>query len=207
MNGLVEHFDPSKAGAAFAHGIYINPNKAVQSTFFHENAHIYWALLPDSHSGKKELLDLFKTEEDAIIEIGKVGTQYAKDQMNNTFWKKVLSALRKFWIGVKKMFGVKITEDPVMQMAMDIWHDKDGRFSNAEKLGTIKHTVNEDQLDYDEKTHTYKSGDIEFTSATQMIDRLRPEKFDSEIIAYRMARKESATRVSEGKNKPYQCKE
>lgn len=190
-------FDVRAFGAALGNGVYINPNTALQSTFFHENAHIYWNLLPDNHPGKLALLEIFGNEEDAVQEIGRIGVSYAEEEMTSPYLTKIKNALRRFWIGIQKLFGVQVKGDPVLQMAMDIWKNKGDVFSKEEQLQTIRHQAS-GPLEFDEDTHIYTSGDIQFSSATTMISKLQAEQFDAERAATRAANKESLRLVSEG---------
>ena len=61
-NGDMQKVAIDVIGNAFMNAIYIDQESAVQSTYFHENAHIYWNALSDSDPVKKSLIELFKND-------------------------------------------------------------------------------------------------------------------------------------------------
>ena len=126
-------------GAAVANTLYIDPNAAVQSTYFHEIAHMYWDALPDSDSVKSKLLEMFGGEESAILAIGRAGVQVAKeDSVEKSKMARFLNLLKNFWRKVKMIFGVRNQDDYVKVMAENIWNNE-ARISSKDFINaTIK---------------------------------------------------------------------
>lgn len=115
--GRRENVDLRAIGAAFANAVYLSPDKAQQSTFFHEVSHIYWDALSNSDPVKKRMRMLYgwnntMTEKETddidemiIQDIGVVGTDKALLRFNGTRLKLFLDYLKDFWNKVKSVFG------------------------------------------------------------------------------------------------------
>lgn len=164
--------DLSKLGAAIGNVIYINPNRAVQSTALHEYAHIYWDALPESDPLKKKISALFPSEEAAIIAIGKLGTKAAEMKLKGSKLLKFVQHVKEFWAKVKNAFGIANKEDLVKIFASDLWKNvakveaiqegKQGpvKFQAEESTPEQERTVEQlqniaDHFDYDPIAHTY----------------------------------------------------
>ncbi|MFA6916989.1 MAG: putative molybdenum carrier protein [Parachlamydiales bacterium] len=168
-------------GMTFRGAVWIDPERAVQSTFFHEHAHIYWAMLPNSNPIKKKLLEMFGTEEDAVIAIGQAGTEYAQVMKDGSNWEKFQELLKQFWIEVKNAFGQVDRGDVAMIMAKNIWHNKDGVIPVSESLNAIRFMKDETTgIDFDEEKHRYIASDGKtiLVSVTQLEGSLHQVLFD-----------------------------
>lgn len=160
--------DTAKLGAAIGDAVYINPNRAVQSTQIHEHAHIYWDSLPESDTLKAKIAKLFPNEEAAITAIGQLGTQAAKIKLNGSAKLKFMQWVKEFWASVKSRFGAANKEDLAELFASEVWKNaaKAERGSSILKYITGKlsavqqKAVNQlqqiaDHFIYDPLAHTY----------------------------------------------------
>ena len=118
-------------GAAIKNTLYLDETKAVQSSYFHEIAHMYWDALPENDPAKKKLLKMFDTEEQTILAIGRAGVEVAEtDFIKFAGISKIFTAegfkiaLKAFWRRVKRFVGISSKDDVAKMMASDIWSNK-----------------------------------------------------------------------------------
>lgn len=122
-------------GAFYMGTVFINEEKAVQSTMFHEYAHFYWASLPDSNENKQKLLELFGDEETAVEAIGQAGVDIAKVSLPRFDLNYFKALLQKFWYDVKKAFNIKSKEDYARLFADEMWDmtpQHEANYTNSE---------------------------------------------------------------------------
>lgn len=167
--------DPRAIGHAFKNAVFLDPNKAVQSTMFHEHAHIYWDALPSNDGIKRALIDIFEREgyddpeEQAIIEIGRAGTELAKIELSEENKNRFIELLKQFWRRIKILLGTASKTDLINQLARDVWNNrKKINPSTAEGKNIIRNMVNpnRDNTKFDDKDHVIMIGDKPVTSAT-----------------------------------------
>ncbi len=146
--GSVEQVNFTILGAALGNAIFIDPEKAVQSTGFHEFAHLYWHTLPDNHPAKVALLEMFEDEEDAIVSIGIAGVDIAQVELKGTTIEKFLAALKDFWRAVKSIIGISSRRDLAHEFAKSVWQNRDGlSYINSRTIEYMKGQEGKDPLD------------------------------------------------------------
>ena len=199
--GDTRSFNMSAIGAAFGNAIFIDPESSVQSTFFHENTHLYWNALPIDHVSKKRLTEMFGSEEQAILAIGRAGYDLAFVKMKPGFtMEKFQLYLKTFWRAVKALIGKESREDLAISFARKVWNNKDNvKFAQfGQKI--INHMDNEDKIMFEEDVHEYWTADhkIQFTSANQLIKLIQLESFDTEAESLRQVSRENMKRREKG---------
>lgn len=161
--------DLSKLGAAVKNAVYINPNRAVQSTAIHEYSHIYWDSLPENDPLKKDLIKFFGDEESAVTAIGKLGVKSEKIRFSGTRLQKFLDLARKFWAKVKNLFGQANADDVTRLFAEKVMSEginKSSSNSGSLKFQSEQTTPQQDKVlsqlhgiashfDYNASEHTY----------------------------------------------------
>ena len=192
--GDTSNLDFDTLGAAFGNTIYIDEKNAIQSTFFHENAHIYFDALPDDNKTKQRLIELFEdktnediesrkanADEDAIIAIGIAGVDIAEIELRGTKLDKFKILLKNFWIDIKKMFKSANKQDLVHSMAWRIWKNKDN-LNNTDFIETIvKRMIVKDYNDitFDSGPHKYYDIDgLPLASVSTVKDSFKRTKFN-----------------------------
>ncbi len=197
--GHLEYFDANKIGAAFGNAVYIDPDNAVQSTYYHEHAHIYWHALPEDHPTKKKLIEMFGTEEEAVIAIGRMGTDYAAEIMAaDTTWKQIKQAVAEFWQEVKRYFRQDTKEDIAMDMAKAIWNNKDGIISEDSKMKMVQFQKNQgEEVDFDKDSHSYThpDGKTPIKSVSALIKSMQAQGFNKRRAAESVVFKEQSIRT------------
>ena len=165
-------------GHAFQNVIYIDEENALQSTYFHENAHIYWDALSDTNPIKKALLNLFgeegisgsEIEESIIKNIGIAGVDIAKTELRGNKLERFQALLKQFWANVKNLLGFASQKDLINIMAQNVWENKE-KFNEKNFINHIVKSmdVNPYNILQDDVTRAFKYGDRQFTSVTRAI--------------------------------------
>jgi len=176
--GDMNKVDIDTIGNAFKSSIYIDEENAVQSTYFHENAHIYWDALEDNNSIKKALIDLFsdeyvtqsETEEAIIRNIGIAGVSIAELELRGNKFQKFISLLQQFWSKVKAHLGIASKKDLVGLVANNVWTNKD-KFNEKVFIENSVRNMNMNPLniEIDDETHAFMNGDEMWTSVSRAI--------------------------------------
>lgn len=206
--------DLTKIGAAIANAVYIDPQRARQSTALHEFAHIYWDMLPKNDATKKKLLELFPDEESAIRAIGEVGTNAKNIKLKGTALGNFLRSVKEFFGKVKEMFfPKKMTLEEQQKEFAKVMADR--VFANAERVdateqgaqGPVKYMEDDsndkqkqvvrdlqsiaDEFDFnaDEHTYTNKATGEKFPSVTEVMDADPKYKYSGPTGAKREALK------------------
>jgi len=185
--------DPSALGHAFANAIYIDPTRAVQSTMFHEHAHIYWDALPNENKTKNALRELFKQQytfgtiddidEQIMLEIGRAGVDIANVKLNGNLLDKFVQLLKQFWIDVKTVLGIANRSDLTNRLAWRIWYNSDKIKPNTnygESLvrNMVSFDNKADRVSFLGDSHTHMIGETPIPSVTTVILGAQEEKFD-----------------------------
>lgn len=169
-----QKLDLTKIGAAIGEAVYIDPQRARQSTALHEYAHYYWGMLPSDNKLKQQLEEMFGSEEAAVEAIGNVGTDAAKIKLSGSALTKFLEAVREFWRTVKNaIWPSSITKEEAAKIMADrIWKNADNvTAKEAGQPGPIKYMSDSasdkqrdaalslqsiaNRFDYNDETHTY----------------------------------------------------
>ena len=169
-----EAFNPDVYGAAIFNTIYINENKAVQSTALHEYAHIYWATLPDSNFAKKKLIALFGSEEAAVEAIGKAGVEILKQRKEGKSPSRFMILLKKFWYSVKALYG-GLTEKNATEMIL--FGMTDGKVKSPSFFTTneIQHHAKKEYSTYAQTVIDYLKGSMptnKMINVTTLLDNV-----------------------------------
>lgn len=142
-------------GAAIGRSVYINPNTAVQSTDFHEHAHIYWDMLPKNDPSKIQLMKKFGSEEAAILAIGRAGVDVAKDAYGRRPNKEgFFYVLKQFWSAVKKLLGVGTKHSIEKAFAQKIW-DANPAVKEHQLLSNTLKLMQSNTLEFPEQGEAY----------------------------------------------------
>lgn len=192
-------FDMRAVGHAFDAAVFIDTNRAVQSSIPHEYAHIYWDMLPDTHFAKKQLRELFSEvgvdketiDERIILEIGKLGVGIAEANLNVKNQSKFLALLKSFWNAIKALFSKKdYSQDALLQeMSEAMWNrkpQKGDRFNQTVVHNMIQ-SVNPDGKPVWSKDGGITTGRLvdsltgeRYTSPSQVKNMLDPSEFNKE---------------------------
>jgi hypothetical protein len=126
--------DMNAWGASIGDAYWINPNTPHQEAIFHEHAHIYWAMLPDSDIVKKKLLAHYGSEEAAVNAIGKAGTELVKlESQNKGLFNKVSNWMKHFWSRVRAMIWKDASPDLYAKiMAQRMWKGTDAELAQQD---------------------------------------------------------------------------
>jgi hypothetical protein len=194
-------------GHAFANIIFIDENKAVQSSIYHELSHIYWDALPDNDKTKQNLRNLFKEtypnhnqsdlDEEIILEIGRAGISMANVQMRGTRLDRFIEYLKNLWRTIKSKFGIYSKMDLVQNLTWDIWYNSDKivpdtNYGNAVVRNMISYNFKKDEVPgFNGETHTHTIGGLPIPSTTTIIKLFQSEGFDPEIKAKASAMKQA----------------
>lgn len=175
-----EKVDIDTIGNAFQNAIYLDEDNAVQSTYFHENAHIYWDAMPENGI-KKQLRELFKDSgitqneiDEAIIRnIGISGVSIAEIELRGTAIEKFEALLKQFWAEIKKLLGIASQKDLVKIVANNMWTNKD-KFNQKSFTSDIIRNMkmNPLKINQDDVTHAFMHGDEMWTSVSRAIGML-----------------------------------
>ena len=192
--GRLMDIDTNAIGHAFGNAVFINENKAKQSTLLHEHAHIYWDALPEDDPAKESLrsfymnntnetfADLDELDERIIVDIGKVGTNIAKIKFTGSVLQRFLQIVRDFWRNVKKLIGDQTGKDILTDMSIAVWNNQ-GQMGPLTMPGTavmrnmIKYGG---QVSQSEKDQTVAIGNKFFISATRLKNLFKNSVYDSE---------------------------
>lgn len=203
---IKKHFghglDVNAIGAAISNLIFIDPNKAVQSTRVHEYAHIYWDALPEDNIIKKRLLNLTKkpgmtpaqNEEAAIILIGKEGVNIAKRLYKGAILDRIIHNLKLFWANVKNLFGMPSKEDLAVIFSDRMFRNADAITAENIVSGIVKNMLlepkqiigNESKEAVNEIIKFFSKDDPSFTS----IKNLLPKRAIRAITKYEKTNEE-----------------
>jgi len=197
--GNGREINPHALGHAFKNAVFVDTNKAVQSTVFHEHAHIYWDALPSDHPVKVKLSNLYKEkfpestdaeiEEMIIGDIGRAGYKLADVKMNGSALQKFVELLKEFWRAVKQIFGASSKTDLVQDMAYSIWNNSDNinpstNHGEAIVKNMISYNFKKEEIpNFEGDTHTHYIGSKPIPSATSVIKASLSEQFDPIIKA------------------------
>ena len=121
-NGATENLDMKAIGARFKNAYWINPEKAHQEAYFHENAHIYWDMVEDTDPVKQRLVSLFNGDtEAAVTAIGRVGVD-----LSGPILKRFTHYMKLFWARVRHaIWGNATAKDYARIMADRVWRGSD----------------------------------------------------------------------------------
>lgn len=123
--------DINAIGSSIDRAVFIDPNRAVQSTEVHEHAHLYWDYLPDNDSTKKKLwawaqeqwpnLNPKEQEEELVKLIGRAGTALAAKELHGNMMTRFKGLLEVFWKKVKRTLGLMNNNDALDLIVSDLW--------------------------------------------------------------------------------------
>jgi hypothetical protein len=179
--GDINNVSITAIGHAFQNSIFIDENEAVQSTYFHENAHIYWDALPKSNKIKNKLMDLFSEEgmteseiEEAIItNIGIAGVSLAEVQLRGNKLEKFVELLKQLWAEIKNHLHIASQKDLVRIVANDVWTNKE-KFNDKVFVENAMRNMemNPLNIEIDDTTKAFMYGDEMWTSVSRAIGML-----------------------------------
>ena len=136
-------------GATIGNSVFIDESKALQDTYYHEFAHMYWDALPDDNIIKQKMTEQFTDVESAITAIGRAGLELSKEKLNELQNKskkfttqRFLTLLRRFWRAVKRAIG-KGKDSNARKMAEAIWY-KDVSIVKGKKEITVEDFINDE---------------------------------------------------------------
>jgi hypothetical protein len=177
--GDMNKVDIDVIGHAFKNAIYIDEENAVQSTFFHENAHIYWDALPETDPIKKQLRSLFadqslsneEIDELIIKNIGIAGVSLAELELRGNKTERFINLLKSFWAKVKEFLGIASKKDLVNIISNDIWNNKEKFDEKVFVENAVRNMkMNPLNIQQDEQTKAFMNGDEIWTSVTRAIN-------------------------------------
>jgi ribonuclease HI len=194
-------FDMDSIGMAFKDAVFIDPDKATQSTFYHEFAHLYWDALPSNHPVKKRLLKRFGNDmERVIIAIGQAGTTLAEEKMTSDKYFGLPAMLKDFWRAVKEVLGMQTDIELAKSFAAKIW-------DNRQKFGIkdfdsdyVRNMIPDNaQSGFNEKKKIFLSkGNEMMSSASRLIQKIQQNVFNPTITAVNKVKGEDNLRESIG---------
>ena len=185
--GWKGNFDMQSLGAVFKDAMFIDPTRAVQSTFFHEHAHIYWDMLPANHPIKKRMLKRFGGDMEAcIIAIGRAGVNLAEDKMNSDKYFGLPQMLKEFWAAVKEALRMQSNEDVAKTFAVKIWNNRESMSMDRFQTDEMRNMLpDEAKQGYDDKRRTFFSSDgTMMSSASRLIAMAQGNQPNMRTIAY-----------------------
>ena len=199
--------DPHALGHAFRNAIFIDTEKAVQSSLFHEQAHIYWDALPDNHPAKEKLRKIYwdenmysemdRIDELIILDIGRAGYNMVDVKLHGTFLDQFLDALKEFWTAIKKVFGVYSKTDLVNDMTQRIWENSDKIHPTTESgsatvKSMISYNFSKDNIPgFNGESHTHFIGNKPIPSVTSVIKLQLSDQFNAQNASFAKAIKEA----------------
>jgi hypothetical protein len=125
-----------RLGAAIRNAVYINPNKAVQTTAIHEYAHIYVDAIGMNNKYVKPLLAIFKGDEEAMIQsIANAGLEMESAPKRFAFYAKM------FWKEVKRAFGFANEKDLSDLLADRMFTNADNVTEDQIRTNMVKYMV------------------------------------------------------------------
>lgn len=191
-------------GHAFGDAVFIDPDKAVQSTQYHEYAHIYWEALPEDNPVKLEMIDLYKEaypnssqediEEAIIIDIGRAGVDIAKIHLRGNLIDRFIYHLKRFWRAIKAMFGSKKRYNLADNLAYAIWKNSDNiktntNYADAVVKNMVTNNNKHDDVGFDEQTHTHSIGGKPLISSTGVVNLFKTQPFEGRLAAEKQIEK------------------
>lgn len=196
-------------GHAFKNAVYINPEKARQSTAAHEYTHIYWDALSEIENGIKERLRNFYQEnhpdgdvlfgdaldEMIVTDIGRLVTNRAEIEFRGTIWEKFLQLVKDFWAEVKNALGFASQKDLMNIISKHVWNNQEGVF-NTPFGGNTKvwnMILNKDgDLKFEEAGHIHYINGEQVVSVTGIIQKTKTTMFDETRQASDNAKKQAS---------------
>lgn len=123
-------------GLAFKNAVLIKPGEYRQDRLLHELGHIYYDSLSGDNRVKQQLRELFAREgmpmdevdEQVVDAIGIMAHDHADQFFNPTFFGKLQSLLKRFWMAVKQQLHLASQKELLWVMA-------DGVYNNRANLG------------------------------------------------------------------------
>ena len=212
--GRLRNVSMTAIGHAFGNAIWIDPEKAAQSSTLHEYAHVYWDALPADHYVKTQLMRLFRNdpkfaglpedqiEEQIIIAIGRSAFNLAETGFSGTFLDKFTSLLKKFWRVIKQFFGVHSQQELVDTMAESLWNNQAKINPQTITGQTVMKNMARPDMDpfFDENKEMYIVGQ-EYYHRTSMLARYAEEKpFDAQEKAEEIITRQDADYYAEHGN-------
>ena len=208
-NGRLFNVDTNAIGHAFKNAVFIDPQKAVQSTVLHEYSHIYWDTLPDNHPVKERLREFYRKnnpardfetkdelDERIIIDIGKIGTDRASIRMRGSLYQRFLNLVKLFWAEVKNLLGIAGQQDLLAIIANNIWNNHaDIKTENVQGNALIRNMImSNEKVSKRSHEHVYLIDSVPVANVTGVV-RKTGQEFDAEIQANKKAQRE-ATKIS-----------
>ncbi|MFW5821424.1 MAG: hypothetical protein ACOCWA_09045, partial [Bacteroidota bacterium] len=192
-NGRLNDISSTAIGHAFRDAVYIDPQKAVQSTQLHEYAHIYFDALPDTSKVKKGLRELYEAnrgpfgsreelDEQIILDIGRMATNQANIEFRGSLLDKFIEYVRQFWAEVKNLLGMASEKDLVRILAKAVWNNKTNIRPNSREGTALVHNMSENMGENGTtgKERPQRTAGNYSIGMTSLIRKYKAEPFDIE---------------------------